>query len=45
MELLLEEVSFHAPEITGQTIRITRDYVNGRLKNVAEDQDLTRFIL
>ena len=45
MELLLEEVSFHAPEIVGQTIKITRDYVNGRLKNVVEDQDLTRFIL
>ena len=45
MELLLEEVSFHAPEISGQTIRITRGYVDEKLKNVAEDQDLTRYIL
>jgi ATP-dependent HslUV protease ATP-binding subunit HslU len=45
MELLLEEVSFHAPEIQGQSIRITRGYVDEKLKNVAEDQDLTRYIL
>ncbi len=45
MELLLEEVSFHAPEITGQTIRITRGYVDEKLANVVQDQDLTRYIL
>lgn len=45
MELLLEEVSFNAPEITGQTISITPEYVNQRLQNVVEDQDLSRYIL
>jgi ATP-dependent HslUV protease ATP-binding subunit HslU len=45
MELLLEEVSFHAPEIQGQTISITRGYVDEKLNNVVEDQDLTRYIL
>ncbi len=45
MELLLEEVSFHAPEIQGQTIAITRGYVDEKLNNVVEDQDLTRYIL
>jgi ATP-dependent HslUV protease ATP-binding subunit HslU len=45
MELLLEEVSFHAPEIQGQTISITRGYVDEKLTNVVEDQDLTRYIL
>ena len=45
MELLLEEVSFHAPEIQGQTISITRGYVDEKLTNVIEDQDLTRYIL
>ena len=45
MELLLEEVSFHAPEISGQTIVITRGYVDEKMKNVIEDQDLTRYIL
>ncbi len=45
MELLLEEASFHAPEITGQTIVITPGYVNEKLANVVQDQDLTRYIL
>ncbi len=45
MELLLEEVSFHAPEISGQTIPITSEYVDEKLKNVVQDQDLTRYIL
>jgi len=45
MELLLEEVSFHAPEISGQTITITREYVDEKVKDVVQDQDLTRYIL
>jgi ATP-dependent HslUV protease ATP-binding subunit HslU len=45
MELLLEEVSFHAPEIQGQNISITRGYVDEKLSNVMEDQDLTKYIL
>jgi ATP-dependent HslUV protease ATP-binding subunit HslU len=45
MELLLEEVSFHAPEISGQSIAITSGYVNEKLANVVQDQDLTRYIL
>ena len=45
MELLLEEVSFHAPEISGQTIVITRAYVDEKVKDVVQDQDLTRYIL
>ncbi len=45
MELLLEEVSFHAPEISGETIDITADYVDKQLKDVMEDHDLSRYIL
>jgi ATP-dependent HslUV protease ATP-binding subunit HslU len=45
MELLLEEVSFSAPEIRGQTIRITRAYVDERLAGVVKDQDMSRYIL
>jgi len=45
MELLLEEVSFNAPEIQGQTISITRGYVDEKVRGVMEDQDLTRYIL
>jgi ATP-dependent HslUV protease ATP-binding subunit HslU len=45
MELLLEEVSFTAPELSGQTIPITPAYVNERLGDVVEDEDLSRYIL
>jgi ATP-dependent HslUV protease ATP-binding subunit HslU len=45
MELLLEDVSFNATELEGQTIKITPQYVDERLKDVVEDQDLSRYIL
>jgi ATP-dependent HslUV protease ATP-binding subunit HslU len=45
MEHLLEDVSFNAPDLQGQTIRITRDYVDEKLKAIMEDRDVTRFIL
>ena len=45
LELLLEEVSFAATDLTGQTIPITREYVRERLEHVMEDQDLSRYIL
>jgi len=45
MELLLEEISYTAPDIKGQTIEITPEYVDQRLSDVVEDQDLSRYIL
>ncbi len=45
MELLLEELSFSAPELSGQSIPITPEYVNQRLKDIVQDQDLSRYIL
>ena len=45
MEILLEELSFSADELSGQTITITPDYVDGRLTDVVKNQDLTRYIL
>ena len=45
LELLLEDVSYNAPDLKGQKIQITPDYVDERLKNVQEDQDLSRYIL
>jgi len=45
MECLLEDVSFSAPEITGQEVNITKKYVDERLASIVEDRDLTRFIL
>ncbi|MBQ2486038.1 MAG: ATP-dependent protease ATPase subunit HslU, partial [Candidatus Methanomethylophilus sp.] len=45
METLLDELSFKANEMSGQTVEITADYVNQRLSDVVKDQDLTRYIL
>ena len=45
MELLLEEVSFHAPDMKGQTVAITAEYVDRQLNDVVKDQDLSRYIL
>ena len=45
MEKLLEELAFSANELNGQTVEITKDYVQRQLKDIAEDQDLSRFIL
>ncbi len=45
MERLLEEVSFMAPTYAGQTIEIDADYVDRSLAELADDEDLTRFIL
>jgi ATP-dependent HslUV protease ATP-binding subunit HslU len=45
METVLEELSFTADERRGDTIDITADYVDERLKNIIEDQDLSRYIL
>jgi len=45
LELLLEELSFTAPEIPGQSVTITPEYIDERLKPVVQDQDLARYIL
>lgn len=45
MEKLLEDISFHAPELTRQKITITDQYVRDRLANLIEDEDLSRYIL
>jgi ATP-dependent HslUV protease ATP-binding subunit HslU len=45
MELLLEDVSFSAPDLKDQQIPITVDYVRSKLKDVLEDKDLSKYIL
>lgn len=45
MERVLDDLSFDASEKAEQAIVITADYVRAQLKNIAEDQDLSRFIL
>ena len=45
MEKLLEEVSFGAPDMQGQTVIIDAPYVRAHLAPVLEDEDLSRYIL
>ena len=45
MEYLLEDISFEATELKGQTITITPAYIDEKLGNIIEDQDLSRYIL
>jgi len=45
MERLLEEVSFMAPTYQGRTITVDAEYVGRHLSELAEDEDLTRYIL
>ncbi len=45
METLLEDISFNANERSGQSIAITTEYVDERLKDIVQDQDLSRYIL
>ncbi|VTU14045.1 MULTISPECIES: ATP-dependent protease ATPase subunit HslU [unclassified Variovorax] len=45
MERLLDEVSFDATKLGGQTVHIDAAYVDARLEALSHDEDLSRFIL
>ncbi len=45
MERLLEEVSFMAPHFQGKMVTIDADYVSRNLEALAENEDLSRYIL
>ncbi|MBI5279522.1 MAG: ATP-dependent protease ATPase subunit HslU [Burkholderiales bacterium] len=45
MERLLDEVSFDAAKLGGQTVVIDGAYVDARLKELSRDEDLSRYIL
>ena len=45
MERLLDEVSFDASGLKGQTIVVDAAYVNVRLSELSQDEDLSRYIL
>ena len=45
MERLLDEVSFDAAKLSGQTIEIDATYVDERLKALSANEDLSRYIL
>ena len=45
MERLLEGISFDAADRSGQTVVIDPEYVDANLSKLAEDEDLSRYIL
>ncbi|WP_315122676.1 ATP-dependent protease ATPase subunit HslU [Comamonas antarctica] len=45
MERLLDDISFDAARLSGQTISIDAAYVDARLQTLSQDEDLSRFIL
>ncbi len=45
MERMLDDISFSAPEMTGQKVAIDAAYVAQRLAGVVKDHDLSRYIL
>lgn len=45
LEKLVEEISFTAPEMSGREISIDARYVTDRLRDILEDEDLSRYIL
>jgi ATP-dependent HslUV protease ATP-binding subunit HslU len=45
MERLLDSVSFDAAGLQGQTVRIDASYVNEKLGELSQNEDLSRYIL
>ncbi len=45
MERLLEDISFDAPKHNGKTIQIDAAYVDDRLKDLSQSEDLARYVL
>jgi len=45
LETLMEDLSFDAPEMAGKAVTIDGNYVREKLKDIIEDEDLSRYIL
>ena len=45
MERLLEQLSYEASDHAGKNVTVDIDYVNERLSDLAQDEDLSRYIL
>ena len=45
MERLLEEISYDAPKYSGRTIEIDAAYVDERLQDLSQSEDLARYVL
>ena len=45
VEIVLDEISYSADEHSGETINVDAKYVEERLNDIVQDQDLSRYIL
>ena len=45
VERLVEDLSFDAPELSGQAVKIDAQYVKDKLDAIVKDEDLSRYIL
>ncbi|WP_187170440.1 ATP-dependent protease ATPase subunit HslU [Salidesulfovibrio onnuriiensis] len=45
MEKILADLSFEAPDKSGQSVSVDKEYVCSKLEDVSEDRDLSRYIL
>jgi ATP-dependent HslUV protease ATP-binding subunit HslU len=45
MEKLLEDISFHAEDRKGETLKIDAKYVEKQLSGIAKDADLSKYVL
>jgi ATP-dependent HslUV protease ATP-binding subunit HslU len=45
MEYLLEDILFNAPDMKEKRIMIDGKYVDNKLQDIKEDEDLSRYIL
>jgi ATP-dependent HslUV protease ATP-binding subunit HslU len=45
LEKILDDISFNAPDKTGETLTIDKSYVDQHLGDIAQDKDLSKFIL
>jgi ATP-dependent HslUV protease ATP-binding subunit HslU len=45
MERLLDDVSFDATSLSGQTVHVDASYVDARLGELSQNEDLSRYIL
>ena len=45
LERVVEEISFEGPDLRGKRVTIDGPYVRGRLTEILEKEDLSKFIL
>jgi len=45
LEIVLDELSFEAPDLKTKSVKVDAAYVNKQLADIVKNQDLSRYIL